>query len=216
MHGLAWVPLWRRYIDDGFAVVQRSQLDRLLRAFDTFHPKLTFKVKWSFHDAVFLDLQIFRHNRSLATRLYRKPLNAYLYLNPSSSHPTACYRFIRGEIIRCLRCCSLRLDFVREVAFLRRKLLLRGYLPTDFDKQLANIDFLDRDALITSLDRRLRVRRDSFQRDAVPFVLNFLPGLDHLGIQKVLDENACFLEGCDLKARVLYRLSATFSVYYTL
>ncbi len=63
----------------------------------------------------------------LAVRLYRKPINAYGYLHLASEHPKTCYKFVRGEAIRFVRCCAFESDFRDCLSFFTNKLIQRGY-----------------------------------------------------------------------------------------
>ena len=56
----------------------------------------------------FLDIEIFKgpdfaRTGVLSTRLYQKPLNAFLYLHPSSSHPKHVFGAFIAERIRAAR-----------------------------------------------------------------------------------------------------------------
>ena len=107
-----------------------------------FHRNFTFKWRFLFEGAVFLDTQWFRDEFGSAfTRLYRKPDNAYLYLNRRSSHPEHMFAFIRGEGVRICRCCTRKEDFLVELAFFSHKLMLRGYSPSLVENGLNKVAF---------------------------------------------------------------------------
>ena len=142
-----------RYIDDGFCVWVRdpnnSLEDDLLRfnefkvainSFGINHEFFTndentlHPLEWTFsersHSCIFLDLEIklFNNNR-LATRIYEKKLNLYLYLPAHSCHsPGALKGLIYGFVMRARNLCTEPADRMPYILKCHSRLLARGYL----------------------------------------------------------------------------------------
>ena len=99
--------LFKRFIDDCFMIVNMSAKDFALvilpQLQEAAHPiKLTYTASDSSID--FLDLTIFRHNESIACKVFQKALNRYAYIPHQSFHPRATFKvFIYGEMLRYLK-----------------------------------------------------------------------------------------------------------------
>ena len=95
----------------------------------TLHP-----LEWTFSErsnhCIFLDLEIklFDDNR-LATRIYEKKLNLYLYLPAHSCHsPGALKGLIYGFVVRARNLCTEPVDRMPYIKKCHSRLLARGYL----------------------------------------------------------------------------------------
>ena len=125
-----------RYIDDGFGIwipdpnpfIDATLWQRFQQQFNDYG-----KLRWVFSDRVssldYLDLNIsISTTGSIATRLFEKALNLYLYLPPHSAHPPGVLKgLIYGMILR-IRRLTFPLENVNEnVLRFYRRLRARGY-----------------------------------------------------------------------------------------
>ena len=83
-----------RYVDDTLVLVKEDQIDKILKAFNSFHNNLPFTGdKFENEDVHFLDLKIMNN---VDINIYVKHTNSGLYINCNSSEPwhtkTACVR----------------------------------------------------------------------------------------------------------------------------
>ena len=177
--------LWRRYVDDALCICHVRDVQRVMDTLNGFHPNISFKCKVSRERAVFLDLEIYKHECRLQTKTYRKPVNAYLYVSLQSAHPRHCFRFIRAEALRALRNSSTRHDFETDLRFLRKNLIRRGYYPEFVDRQITSVQFCHRQSHICHVLNRVQARRGldvciagaMRNERTIPVVLPFLPGM---------------------------------------
>ena len=123
--------IYRRYIDDGFIMYNgdvnsfESEILPLLQKF-AYPIKITYEC--STKEINYLDLTIFNHNDTIATKIFQKPLNKYAYIPFSSSHPrNTITGFIKGEILRYKRLSTLQEDFDNITNLFYHRLLARGY-----------------------------------------------------------------------------------------
>ena len=90
-----------------------------------------------------MDLTISIRDSRIATSLYSKPLNLYLYLPPQSSHPPGVLSgLISGMIFRIYTLCSDPTDVKARLQDFWNRLLARGYtadnITTLFSKGIDN------------------------------------------------------------------------------
>lgn len=134
--GKSKVFIYKRFIDDGFAVVDSietaNSMINLLQHKSGL--KLTFDI--SAEEATFLDLHIsketlFQNTGLLSFRTHRKAMNKFLYLPAfSSHHPASIKSWVFAEILR-LRNTTLRdTDFIHSATFFLEQLRKRGYSDT--------------------------------------------------------------------------------------
>jgi hypothetical protein len=96
---------YRRYIDDIFGIwLQSPNNTSTWRNFKSDLNKwgnLKLEIEELSRQTHFLDLNISIVNSSISFSTYQKPLNLYLYIPPSSAHPTSCLKgLIKGELQR--------------------------------------------------------------------------------------------------------------------
>ena len=90
-------------------------------------------LRWEFSNRTmsvdFLDLTItINKNGKIQTKLYEKAMNLYLYLPPSTSHPTSIIKgFIYGLILRIYRLTSEVVHIKNDLKKLYKRLVARGY-----------------------------------------------------------------------------------------
>ncbi|KYN09170.1 hypothetical protein ALC57_18725 [Trachymyrmex cornetzi] len=82
-------PFYYRYVDDICMVVTPSDIDALLQAFNSFHPRLQFTIEIGGDKLEFLDVTIFKLNSKLIFDWYRKPSLSDRFLNFNSNHPVS-------------------------------------------------------------------------------------------------------------------------------
>jgi hypothetical protein len=102
----------------------------------------------------FLDLLVSIKNNKLHFTCYQKPLNKYLYIPKSSSHPPSLKRgFIKGELIRYARNSSTQEDFNKMSTLFQQRLHARGYSKAYLSKILLSISYSDRPAFVNPQDQ---------------------------------------------------------------
>jgi hypothetical protein len=87
MHQLKWFPrFYIRYVDDVVAVVKDNEKE-LLEELNKRHPAIKFTVEYESDNKLpFLDLMLHREKKRVTIDIYRKPTDAPLCINNSSSH----------------------------------------------------------------------------------------------------------------------------------
>ena len=91
-----------RYVDDTLVLVKENQIDKILKALNSFHNNLRFTVdKFENEDVHFLDLKIMNNGD---INIYVKDANSVLYINYNSYEPwhtkTAWIRHFMTELIK--------------------------------------------------------------------------------------------------------------------
>jgi hypothetical protein len=125
--------LYKRFIDDGFAIVDNEETAQLIirELQNRSHLKLT----WELSDlsAHFLDLEVYKGALSsntglLCFRTFRKTMNKFLYLPAfSSHHPATVKSWVFAEILRLRNTSLLDDDFLSATKFFLQQLRCRGY-----------------------------------------------------------------------------------------
>lgn len=125
------VRLYVRYIDDILALIEGTEEE--LNHAQTLMKLRGFKISWDCSSSrrEFLDLEILNTPASrnrLATRLYRKPMNKFLYIPFSSAHPLPVKKaFVKAELTRFIIICSEEPFFAETCRFFYLNLRRRGY-----------------------------------------------------------------------------------------
>ena len=146
--------MWRRYIDDIFAVWtgSRQALDEFISRLNSHHHSIKFTHTISSRSVVFLDLEIHKGTRfgecgRLDLRPHFKHTNCFQYLQFSSAHPRATFRgIVKGELIRILRASSNRDTFQKATKLLINKFRARGYPRDLLQRVSAQVPFTMRPA----------------------------------------------------------------------
>ena len=127
--------LYKRFMDDLVSIhVNRSSADNFINTLQNILPeqiKFTYKVPDK--ECVFLDLTLYKQQRKngtyiLATNLFQKKMNKYLFIPPFSNHAPHIHKgWITSYIKRIRLNCTKDIDFLlhKNTFFLR--LLVRGY-----------------------------------------------------------------------------------------
>jgi hypothetical protein len=124
---------YRRYIDDLFIICDdKSHALAIVNKFNQQNPNIQLDPASVTINTcgVFLDLEISIIHSSIHFKLFQKPANKYLYIPPSSKHPTVMLKnIITQELCRYRLFCSLQSDFEEFSAKFKQRLLQRGYSP---------------------------------------------------------------------------------------
>lgn len=146
----ATLHLYRRFLDDVFAYIDRAAAPELMHRLNHLHPKLRFDFVVHDSEAAFLDLRIHKGARFDASRIFdlsvhQKKMNLYLYIPYHSFHSAAMKRsFIQTELMRYIRNSSDRGDYVRIKQIFYQRLRDRGYPPSFLLPLFDSIFYADR------------------------------------------------------------------------
>jgi len=125
-------PLYKRYIDDVFVLVEAPTRKAALKQLEVVQAD-NLSLTWSVDKETinFLDLQITQEAGYISFTPYRKPLNSYERLPFTSFHPQHVKRAaFCGEVSRIARLCSTHNEYYKQVAYVRDIYLKRGYPST--------------------------------------------------------------------------------------
>lgn len=123
----------RRFIDDGFVIIESAEDARKLMMRMSNIGKLEFTYEISSETAIFLDFHIYRGPRYASVRKldfkpYFKPTNQFLYLPEKSNHPQHMkLGLVKGEAIRCLRNSTRKEEWLQAMHTIFKGLIARGY-----------------------------------------------------------------------------------------
>ncbi|XP_018347291.1 PREDICTED: uncharacterized protein LOC108751554 [Trachymyrmex septentrionalis] len=120
-----------RYVDDICTAVHPSQIDRLLKHFNSFHPRLQFTVERGGNAINFLDITVLVNENQCYLDWYRKPTFSGRFLNFHSNHPLTQKK---GTIFSLVDRAFLLSDsrfHTKNLTFIINILLLNDY-PLDF------------------------------------------------------------------------------------
>lgn len=174
-----------RYIDDLFLIFRHKEAAENYRnLFNAQYP--TIKTTGTIDDksGIFLDLEIyksgdFQNTGYLATRLYQKSTNKYLYISPASYHPRhVLTNFIRAELQRYRKLDSDDKDYYKHKQTFKRRLQER-YYPDEFLTPLF-LEHHDRAVLLEQKGKKDHTRRPTF-------ITALGPDLEHTQLSKLLD-----------------------------
>ena len=186
---LAEIVIFRRFIDDGMGVWRGTETglrEMLGRLYEGSGLSLTIEV--SEVGIVFLDMFIFVDGCQLLTKCYQKPSNAYLYLPYGSEHPPhVWYAFLRGELIRYVKRCSLFQDFQDIVNLFVTRLTARGYHHRELARAFKTVSFSKRDEYLAEKTKKPDTR------SLMTFVTTFSRLVYNSGLQFAFKENSEWL-----------------------
>jgi len=170
--------LYRRYVDDIFAIVNMDYYSDFLHKLDIVWEGFELTNESSVDELDFLDLRIYvpettresnKYFFNLQTKIFQKPQSLYQYLHWNSAHPKDIYKGIYiGEICRYIRNCSNRKDFLEIRKEFQKRLMKRGWpkgFITKIDRGSPNFD--DRNALLN------KTKEIQFDRNRVTMSLPF-------------------------------------------
>ena len=123
--------IWKRYVDDAFAILDRENVDSFLQHLNNQQPSIRFTMETeSDSKLAFLDTAVSREpDGRLTTSVYRKPTHTDQYLAYDSHHPQS----VKRGIVKCLYERAKRLVtkpsvISREKKHLSSVLVSNGYL----------------------------------------------------------------------------------------
>jgi hypothetical protein len=125
--------LYRRFIDDVFAVVPTAAIKKFIARHQTNNQHISYTYEQSETEVNFLDLTLYIDNNfhlhgKIDSKLYVKALNKFLHLPYSSMHSAAVKRgFIFGEVLRICRVSSDPAQFDKDRTTYINQLTARGY-----------------------------------------------------------------------------------------
>ena len=77
-----------KYVDDIFAIVNKTDTEIILETFNTYHNKLQFTIEKEINNKIpFLDMQIIRQDNTIITDWYKKPTSSGRIINYFSTQP---------------------------------------------------------------------------------------------------------------------------------
>jgi hypothetical protein len=146
-----WLPLYKRYIDDGIGIWLWTGTPECISAWTAFKAEMqTYgKLRWDFEEPqlsqAFLDLTLTIRNGRIESTLYEKSMNLYLYLPPHSAHPSGVLKgLIAGMLLRILRLTSNPSTRKYHVQRFFKRLIARGWLAERirpiFDKYILRLN----------------------------------------------------------------------------
>jgi hypothetical protein len=146
--------LYRRLLDDVFMYVQANDAHRVQHELNSWHNKIKFTFNCDPNAIAFLDLEIFKGERFIASgcfdiRIHQKAMNKYLYIPFKSFHTTPMkHSFIYTELIRYIRNNNNVDDYVKVKWDFYRRLRERGYPPAFLMSTFQSIYYEDRPLLL--------------------------------------------------------------------
>jgi hypothetical protein len=141
------------FLDDGLLII-KGDPEPIMTAFKELDPDIKFTWSISKTAISFLDLVIFKGPRFAKTgildlRIHQKQLNMYLYVPFNSFHTEKTQRaIIKGELIRYIRSCSSREDYIQIKRTFYTRLRARGYPPKMLLKPFNSVKYNDRKQFI--------------------------------------------------------------------
>lgn len=204
--------VWKRYIDDCVGIYNPNEdqanprgLQHYLDHLNNLIPGIRFTMEQSDKSLNVLDLEMFKvpcpddpDYCTIQFKTFQKSLNKYLYLPALSSHSAALQRgFVKGELIRHIRNCTNRVDFITVRNLFRTRLRLRGYPDNWIDSVFRTVSYSDRAQHLQP--------RESDNTNILPFIIRGNSRQRRLQIPKILKETHGFeyLQSEIKKARLL-------------
>lgn len=144
------VHLYRRFLDDVFAYLERSAVAEFIHRMNHLHPKLRFEFVTHDSEAAFLDLRIHKGPRFTESLIFdlsvhQKKMNLYLYIPFHSFHTDAAKRsFIQTELMRYIRNSSDRTEYSDLKRIFYQRLRDRGYPSSFLQPLFSSIFYADR------------------------------------------------------------------------
>lgn len=127
---------WHRYVDDGFAVVKKGELDNTLKMLNSQSESINFTyVAEENNQLAFLDLLLIRQDHKINVAVYHKPTSTQRYI-PSTSYCPIQHKMAAFHSM-AFRLCKLPLslgNFKTEYEYILQSALLNGYNKIDIDR----------------------------------------------------------------------------------
>ena len=167
---------YKRFLDDIFIIVREGSknLETIKHALGTMHPAIKLEFTCSATSVNFLDIHIFKgpnftETGYLSTTVHQKLLNAYLYISFCSFHsPKAKGAFIITELMRYIRLCSDRKDYIGIKHLFFQRLRARGYTANFLHSFMNRVQYADRQKYLESKVLPNRMRSPHNPNNSVP------------------------------------------------
>jgi len=153
---LKWPCLFKRFIDDGFGIMEgdKSDFEYWVSEFNLLRETITIdKFKWG-NEVDFMDLNIYKGNDfftfgKLDISVFQKEENKYMYIPNKSGHQKHTIRnFVLGELRRYVRICTQEISFVRVKNKFFKRLRLRGYKKLFLKRLFGKVKYSSRISLL--------------------------------------------------------------------
>jgi hypothetical protein len=153
---MIWPCLWKRFIDDGFGVIQglKKDVEYFVHKFNSMVKTIQID-KIEFGDRVhFLDLCIFKGERFFDSgkfdiKLFQKKENIYAYIPFKSVHQQhTIVNFVIEELHRYVKCNSNKLYFLQNKLSFFKRLRNRGYNKKFLNKNFRKVSYESRNELL--------------------------------------------------------------------
>ncbi|XP_062715384.1 uncharacterized protein LOC134291527 [Aedes albopictus] len=198
--------VWRRYVDDVFAVVKERYLSQTLELLNSRHRTIKFTVEQEAEGKLpFLDLMISRReDNKLKFGIYRKPTSTDRYITSDSNHFGAQQKAAFHSMAHRLYNIPMeRDDFVEERNRIHKAAELNGYEREFVDKILRKHERKKHRSNATTL----RPEKTDVKRISLPFYPKLTNpiqrALNHHGFQVVYKSSNTLKDAlCNLKDRV--------------
>ena len=165
--------LYKRYIDDmtGCTVIGRSDLDKFLHAFGTFHHAVELVSEVSEVSLDTLDvIASVNVDGTLSTTIYYKPTDSHSYVHYDSNHPRPCLDSIPySQFLRLRRICSDNDDFRSQCEKMSNFFRARSYPEQVLQRALERVNTVTREQSLTP-----KVRDDN---DKTKLIIPFYDGI---------------------------------------
>jgi hypothetical protein len=172
---------YKRFVDDVVSVISLHEGKIFINSFNNVCSSIQFDdSSVTLEDqGVFLDIHLSLVHQegskqlAIKTNIFQKQMNKYLYIPPSSAHPTQLLRnIIRQEIIRYKLFCSEESDFLQVKNAFFRRLQKRGYTDQFLDT-IFNSDIPSRSMLLEKLD----LKKSNEHKPSKPIITLQLPNI---------------------------------------
>jgi hypothetical protein len=125
------MPVWKRYVDDTFAVVEKGKKDEIIAVLNDFHQNIKFTHEIEDEGSIaFLDVLLKREESGkIQTSVYRKPTNNSIYIHWESYAPKQWkIGTLFGIVRRAYEICSTEEELKKELAHIENVFtMINGY-----------------------------------------------------------------------------------------
>jgi hypothetical protein len=182
---MSGVQLYNRYIDDILCVFKGSEKDLMKFQKNVELGSLTIKWDCSKVRNEFLDIEILKRRNHLqpvhlVTRLFRKPMNRFLYIPWSSAHPLHVKKaFVKAELTRFAMINSEAAYFADARVQFYGNLRKRGYPPQELDAWFNQVHYSERQIILSPTEEK---------PDLAPLMLagQYNPVWEHINVEEIL------------------------------
>jgi hypothetical protein len=127
----SWFPrIWKRYVDDVFAVIKKDKGEEILDKLNSFYPTIKFTMEIEKNNEIpFLDLKISRkEDGKIEFSIYRKPTDTQLLIrNDSFHHQSHKHASLHSMIFRLFNIPMSETNFKKEWYYIQETAKLNGF-----------------------------------------------------------------------------------------